>query len=687
MLARRQRRRWRGAAALAAGIATALSPALARSQGAVAGALPSEATPEEEPVGAAHRSPTYETVVTAPRAAEETPEETRISREVIERSAAQSLADLLEREAGVYASTGVRGERHFAIRGFDQRQIYIVVDDVPLYLPYDGDLDLGKLPTELIEDVVVLRPPGSLRYGPAGMGGTLSIRTRQPGEGPAVATRLELGRGGHARLGATHSYRLGPVSWLVGAGVESREGYELSGRFDPTPSEDGGLRDQSDRLIRHVMGRVRLDLGDDGYVEATAFRVDGAFGIPPSTVSRRPRYWRVTELSNTVATLVHRWRPAPGLVLQETAFVGLFDDLLDAFDDATLTSQDRADSFHSWYHDLSAGGFARLRWALPRRALLRLEAGARYENHVKEQVLGGHDDWERDEVGRGLVFLGAQLESWLGPSWRLAAAVQTEAEAGLSQSAPPSADAMVSLRWDPVDGPLQVGLSAARRSRIPTLKERFSETGGAGTAGRLANPDLRPETALHLNLDARYQPMPWLRAEATVFEAEVQDLITLTPIDADRDRFENVDRSRQAGVELGLGLQPWPWLDVEVAYAFLWAREVGEDGALGPLPYRPEHLGRLAVRARPVRGLEISTALRVVGPQQFLDAELSSWRELGIYVVWDARVEGEPWPGIRFWIQGTNLLDASYQTQYGYPEPGWQLWGGVQVEFLPREAG
>jgi iron complex outermembrane receptor protein len=632
-----------------------------------------ETRPEEEP--------DFEVVV-RDRAGNEDPQVRRVERSQIERSPGFSLAEALEREPGVFAASGSRGEREIQIRGFEQRQIFIVIDGVPAYMPYDGLLDLGKIPAELIEDVVILRGPSSLRYGPGGMGGTLSIQTRRPGEGPFLSSRFELGRGLHLRTSLLHSARAGRVSWLVGGGFESREALPLSGLFEPTEIEDGGDREQSDRRLWHLVGRLKVDLSPGSWLEATAWYIDGEWGVPPSVVHLDPRFWRVTVWRATVATVSHRWIPAEGLVLQEQVFVGFLDNLLDRYDDASYSSQDATDSFHSWYRDLTAGGWARLRVNLPRASLLRVELGARYERHLAQGDRG-----EDREVSRVLILGAIQLESWLAESMRLVAAVQTEAETALDVAVAPSADAMLALRYEPEDRPFSLGFSVARRSRLPTLKERFSRASGVGD--RLPNPDLQPEAALHLGLDATWQALDWLRLELSVFDAEVRDLIEQVQISGSLDQFQNVSRARLMGAEATLGVAPLRWLEVELAYRYLYARSLGDDQP-GPLSSRPDHMARLSLRFRPHRRLEISTALRWVGSQQF---QLSgdAWGTLGAYLAWDARIEGEPWVGVHIWIAGTNLLDANYQTKYGYPEPGWQLWGGVRMElerpsYRPSEA-
>lgn len=609
---------------------------------------------------------------------EDDPDQTRISREEIESSPANSVVELLEHEAGLFASAGSRGERRVRIRGFDQRQIYTVIDGVPAYIPYDGQIDLGKIPVELIEDVVVLRGPSSLQYGPGGMAGTLSIRTRQPGHGPLLSTRVEGGRGPHLRLGAAHSAEAGRFSWLLGAGMESREAFPLSAQFAPTASEDGGEREQSDRFLRHLVGRLRFRIDPDSWIEATAWQVVGEWGIPPSTTSSSPRHWRMTEWRTTMATVTHRWMPAPTVMIQEVAFVGLFDNLLDAFDDDTYSSQTGPDAFSSWYHDLTAGGWARARISLPRRTLLRLEVGGRYERHRRED-----ETTITSEVSRAVILGATQVESRLSPETSLTAAFQTEVETGLEATVAPSFDAMMALQWRP-EGPLSLGVSAARRSRTPSLRERYSRSTGE-SAGRLPNPSLRSEVARHLGLDGALQPFEWLRLEVALFEAEVVDLIEERWIDEDTNQFQNVARARLAGVEVGLRLEPWAWLEAELGYRYLYARALDEEGRPGPLADRPVHMARLTLTARPLRILEISTRVRLTGPILFEDPESHLWRELGTTLAWDARVEGQPLPGIRLWVQVTNLLDANYQLRWGYPEPGWQIWAGARMELRRRE--
>jgi outer membrane cobalamin receptor len=77
--------------------------------------------------------------------------------------------------------------------------------------------------------------------------------------------------------------------------------------------------------------------------------------------------------------------------------------------------------------------------------------------------------------------------------------------------------------------------------------------------------------------------------------------------------------------------------------------------------------------------LEASALLRVVGAQDYQDPLTRAWGRLGPYAVLDARVEVRPRPFVAVWVRGTNLLDTSYQTEIGFPDPGRVLWVGLKL--------
>ena len=76
--------------------------------------------------------------------------------------------------------SGSRNEEQVKVRGFDSRQVPVYFDGVPIYVPYDGNLDLARILTNNLGAVEVSKGYSSLLQGPNQMGGAINITTQKP---------------------------------------------------------------------------------------------------------------------------------------------------------------------------------------------------------------------------------------------------------------------------------------------------------------------------------------------------------------------------------------------------------------------------------------------------------------------------------------------------------------------------
>ncbi|MDD5310048.1 MAG: TonB-dependent receptor [Deltaproteobacteria bacterium] len=622
--------------------------------------------------------PMYETVVTGTPPDDDGLSRSRIDADDMRSHGDATVASALEREPSAHAGTGRRGERIITVRGFDQRGLAITLDGVPLAIPYDGQLDLGKLPTALIDHVTVVKGPASILHGPGGLGGTVDIETRDPSRGPILDATVEGGENGALRVDAYHSASRDGAAYGLGAGVLRRDGFPLSSSFEPTATEDGRLRENSDRSMRYAGGKLTLDLTPENRITAAPFVVDGEFGIPPSTVDSYPRYWRFNVWRAAVGQVSHAYE-GKAFEIEEAVYAGVFDNRLDSFDDATYSSMDSPRGFLSWYHDRTVGGRVKaevpaelLPWG---RTYLRLWLGAEHDIHGSQLDLG-----ERAKsYDRTVLTVVPEIEEPLPRGLTALVSSQVDVEfVSASDLQPatqqPEAGPLASLRWDPSDA-FMMRLTGARRYRIPTLRERYSSAMGANEP----NPDLRPETAWHAGLDVSIRPARSVSVDLSGFDAEITDMIEQVAIGGGLEQQENVGRGRRAGAEAALVLTWDELLEARLGYAFLHARRLDARPPDDQVEYAPAHQALFEIVATPIPVFEIGTSLRVVGPQAFQDRQILSWGELGAYAVWDARMAVRPTESTTAWVRGTNLLDANYQTEYGFPDPGRELWMGFGV--------
>lgn len=631
----------------------------------------------------------YETTVIGQPPAEEGLSRKRIGRDELRRRGSATAAEAVEHEPAVFASSGKKGERTFRLRGFDQRGVAVYLDGVPFTMPYGGSVDLGKIPAQMLDAILLIKGPTSVVHGPGGMGGALTLETRDPADSPLIDAEVGFSDDAEVRATLFHACDPGPFSYALGVGGAVSDGYSLSSQFTPTEYEDGAELANSDRSIRHAAGKLVVPMPGPNEFIAQAFVVDGEFGIPRSTTDTRPFFSRFTVWRAAVGQVAHRL-DAGDTAVEEAFYVAAFDNQLDSYDDATFSTQDGPNAYSSFYHDRTFGGRINARRTfrgLPGGAThVRLWLGAQHDIHLAR--LQSEDDQE--EFSRTLFTVVPELEIPIVRGLVAIASAQADIETthnegaliegfdgALEDETTAVFGPLASLRWDPIEV-LMVRLSVARRNRIPTLSERYSSRLGF----TVANPGLDPESAWHVGLDVNWDILRNLGIEMSAFDAEVTDLIhsQYVPETNGVTQKRNVGRARLAGVEAALSFTPVRQLELTAAYAYLYARRLDPTEDEDRIAQIPAHQGVFGALARPAEWISLSTYLRVIGPQAFDDYNILGLGELGTYAVLDARVEVEPRPGFSLFLQGSNLLDMNYQTKYGYPDRGMNFWVGARAK-------
>jgi vitamin B12 transporter len=117
------------------------------------------------------------------------------TREDIEKAQAQSLADLLQGEAGFeFARNGGRGATtSFFLRGLDSVNLVILVDGVRVQTDAIGSTTSNDFPLFQIERIEILRGNATSLYGEAAVGGVINIQTRRGQGEPAGYGEISLG--------------------------------------------------------------------------------------------------------------------------------------------------------------------------------------------------------------------------------------------------------------------------------------------------------------------------------------------------------------------------------------------------------------------------------------------------------------------------------------------------------------
>jgi vitamin B12 transporter len=149
-----------------------------------------------------------------------------IDRADIEASTADSLGDLLRREAGVQLSrNGGPGQSTGALlRGAAAVNTIVLVDGVRIGSATLGFAQIDGLSLAQVERIEVLRGPASSLYGADAVGGVVQIFTREAPARPGLEVALATGGYGSREASLTVGGRAGPWELSASAGQERSRG-------------------------------------------------------------------------------------------------------------------------------------------------------------------------------------------------------------------------------------------------------------------------------------------------------------------------------------------------------------------------------------------------------------------------------------------------------------------------------
>jgi iron complex outermembrane recepter protein len=420
------------------------------------------------------------------------------------------LPDALNLMPGVAIQRiGPRNERGVFVRGFDARQVPLFIDGIPIYVPYDGYVDMDRFLTDDIAEIQVSKGFTTVTSGPNALGGAINVVSRQP-SGPLD---LDLGTGyaaggqvsGFANAGTRWKrfWLQGGFAWL------SSDFVPLSGEFRPVPLQPNSNRANSYQTDYRGRVQVAYTPRDGDQYSFGNVEQRGEKGNPPyaGTDARvRPRFWQWPQWDKRSFYTIVNKQFGPDRSLRARLFRDQFDNLLRAFDNATYSTQTRPSSFNSPYDDDTWGGNLVFQSLVARR------------HSVKTSMFFKDDAHREGNIGEPERKFRDQSWSW-GVEDSIAIAERVSAIAGVSvdylsiRNAQNLVNGVVTtfprndvLAVNPMAGVFfaqgnggRWHATYARKTRLPTIKDRYSYRLGQA----IPNPDLMEERADHFELGYR----------------------------------------------------------------------------------------------------------------------------------------------------------------------------------------
>ncbi|MDL2260226.1 TonB-dependent receptor [Deltaproteobacteria bacterium OttesenSCG-928-K17] len=517
-----------------------------------------------------------------------------VSGEDLKREPAANVADALSGMPGVsIADGGMPGGKRVMIRGESPMRSLILIDGVKISEQKSMSGSAIMIDASQIERIEVVKGPASVLYGSEAIGGVVNIITKKGGDKPVSFSQQFVADSStesvdiqSAVFGAYNGFNYR----FTGSGVNAGQ--------RKTP---GGTLEKSEYDNRYYSGQLGYDW-DGGSFFVKADRYESEISIPDNVTTGLSYSGGWVDASTSVLLNLPRWdreSVSAGLELDNLTsnliklkFNAYYQNMKKNFENqvisdinngATVVNMD----IHTFNDQDSYGGSVQSEWRLGNNYLI---AGLDYNkdelqawsstygtNSALPPFMPGApvmtDKITKSDSEQGTLGVFIQNEWAPNDDWALTLGLrQTWIESKMNRQVddqrallPPGPRITVSPSQKTTDSNLvgNIGLvysgfddwalraGWSQGYRFPSLNQLYLGTSHGSTSVTEANPDLDPEESNNFEIGARYNGGNW-NLDLAFFYNDAKNYISTKKINNQLYRFDNMDKARTFGVELGL---------------------------------------------------------------------------------------------------------------------------------------
>lgn len=602
----------------------------------------------------------------------------------------RNVAEALTIVPGVtLQKSGGRNELQVRVRGFDNRQVPVFYDGVPIYIPYDGNLDLGRFLTSNLASLEVSKGYTSLLQGPNQMGGSINLTTSKPSKPleASIGYRQGWSRGSDNAFDADASLGIkNDIGYLQVSGSQLKQRFAgLPHSVNNDVAGENGRRTNSASDDKRGIVKVGFTPRENDEYTFTYIKQDGEKQNPPyaGTSDQKPRYWQWPEYDKESYYYQGTTRLGDGFTLKSRAYRDTFKNTLMMYN--SLSDLHKGIGSYSHYDDYTDGAALQLSADMRERDQLSFAA------HWKEDV-------HREQGSKDAPYDRYKDRTWsLSSEYQWAVDDQWDVVAGISYDWRDSLEAMKhenngkitryddnsqnAFNWQAMTkyhfaNRDDIALSFSDRSRFPTLKERYTTSRPAFGQVALVNPNLKAERARSVDLTYNgYLTERW-GYEASVYYNRISDAILTQNIDANTVQNRNSGRVDYTGLDLGIKGVIVEELKVGLNYSLIHSSV--KDQGVGKITGLPTQTVVGWLTYTPWQPLSV-TLSEEARSSSYSNTD-GSQKAAG-FAVTNLRTDYQIIKGLSVNASVNNLFDTAYAYTEGFVEEGRNYWAGIEYKF------
>lgn len=431
------------------------------------------------------------------------------------------------------ANVGPRNESVVYVRGFDLRQVPVFIDGVPVYVPYDGYVDLGRFTTFDLAEVNVSKGFASILYGANTMGGAINLVSRRPVRKFEFNGRVGVFSGDGFRGNINVGSNLGKFYVQLGASQLKQDSYPLPSSFKGRMFEDGDQRENSYRDDRKISAKVGFtpNATDEYVIDYVNQR--GEKGTPPylgSDPNIRARFWKWPKWNKESLYFVSNTAIGTRNKVKTRLYYDTFVNELYSYDDTTYTNISRPYAFQSYYDDYTVGGNAEFESRVINNNIFKLAVQFKRDIHRENNLGEPQRTFTDNTLSIGIentYKITGTLAVVPGISYNARNSIRaqdynatTKEVSNFPANDNSAVNAQLGIFWD-ISNNHSLRGSVSRKTRFATIKDRYSYRMGLA----IPNPDLGAEVAMNYDLTYTGSFFQKLKVQASVYRSDISDII------------------------------------------------------------------------------------------------------------------------------------------------------------------
>ncbi len=606
----------------------------------------------------------------------------KVSNEELISNPEKDIAKVLDTQSGITIEhKGGREESSLMIRGLEATRTGIFIDGIPIYVPYDGNFDYSRILSTDLDSVNIAKGFSSTMFGPNTMSGVVNFVTKKPTkefEG-SISSQINFDNDFNQSQWL-NTLSLGTKQdkyYLQFNGtLKNRDHWSLSDDYVSTTLQSEGERDHSDSDSKSF--NLKAGYTPDNNTEyVLGMNYLNSEKSQPTVVDKddgKEKYidWPTWD-SNSLYFITNKKYDTADIKfkLYRTSYKNTYEEYKNGW--VNLNKLEYTDAYSI------GSGLEYTEYGWSDEHTIKFALNVKKDNHEINRAAGSESGLD-DKFVEKVYSLAA--EDIYEPNERFKIITSLSYDYANPTEAITYDTVVETKSNDAYNG--QVGFfydfkenqttrfTIAKKTHLPTLKERFSDKKGKA----LINPDLVPEKATHYELGHKIN-FDNLEFDTALFLINVKDPIRIVDnVSGSKSQEQNTGKEQYKGFETSLKYKQDLYT---LGFNYTYINIEKDDGSIVVTDV-PKHSAYFFADYTPTKDLKL-TANMTFKKDLILEDANSNYVNVSNIKVIGVNADYKISKDVLFSAGVTNLTDENYELDLGYPEPGREYYVKLTYKF------